>query len=37
MGKFPFYRQLDQMDCGPACLKMIAKHYGKVFSLETRY
>jgi len=32
---FPFYRQLDSMDCGPACLKMIAKHYGKYYSLET--
>ncbi len=26
-------RQLDQMDCGPACLKMIAKYYGKYYSL----
>jgi len=32
--KFPFYRQLDQMDCGPTCLRMIAKHYGKDFSLS---
>lgn len=31
---FPFFRQLDQMDCGPACLKMISKHYGKIFSLD---
>jgi len=22
------------MDCGPACLKMIAKHYGKFYSLQ---
>ncbi|MBP1631535.1 MAG: peptidase transporter, partial [Bacteroidetes bacterium] len=22
------------MDCGPTCLRMIAAHYGKVFSLE---
>lgn len=22
------------MDCGPTCLKMIAKHYGRVFSIE---
>lgn len=34
MKKFPFYRQLDQMDCGPTCLKMIAKHYGKVYDRE---
>ena len=31
--KFPFYLQLDQMDCGPTCLQMIAKHYGRDFSL----
>ena len=35
MGKFPFYQQLDAMDCGPTCLRMIAKHYGKHYSLET--
>lgn len=22
------------MDCGPSCLRMIAKHYGKIYSLE---
>jgi ATP-binding cassette subfamily B protein len=32
--KFPFYQQPDQMDCGPTCLRMIAKHYGKNFSLQ---
>lgn len=26
---FPFYRQLNAMDCGQTCLRMIAKHYGK--------
>ncbi|WP_426324381.1 peptidase domain-containing ABC transporter [Pedobacter sp. R-06] len=31
---FPTERQLDMMDCGPACLKMIAKHYGKFYSLQ---
>jgi ATP-binding cassette subfamily B protein len=25
---FPFYRQLDAMDCGPTCLRIIAQHYG---------
>ena len=29
MGKFPFIKQFDSMDCGPACLRMIAKYYGK--------
>ena len=32
---FPFYRQLDAMDCGPTCLRMIAKHYGKSFTLQS--
>jgi ATP-binding cassette subfamily B protein len=31
---FPCDRQLDMMDCGPACLKMIAKFYGKYYSLQ---
>ena len=29
------YQQLDAMDCGPTCLRMIAKHYGRHYSLET--
>ena len=32
--KFPFYRQLDAMDCGPTCLKMIAQSHGKSFPLQ---
>ncbi|MCG8457141.1 MAG: cysteine peptidase family C39 domain-containing protein, partial [Holophagales bacterium] len=32
--KFPIYRQMDAMDCGPACLQMISRYYGKHFSLE---
>lgn len=32
--KFPSDRQLDMMDCGPACLKMIAKFHGKFYSLQ---
>ncbi|MGK0236385.1 MAG: ATP-binding cassette subfamily B protein, partial [Psychroserpens sp.] len=31
---FPIYQQFDQMDCGPTCLRMIAKHYGRVYSLQ---
>ncbi len=31
---FPSERQLDKMDCGPTCLKIIAKYYGKFYSLE---
>ncbi len=33
MPKFPHYRQPDNKDCGPTCLKMVAKHYGKTISL----
>ncbi len=32
--KFPFYKQFDQMDCGPTCLRMIAKFYGRHYSLQ---
>lgn len=31
---FTTYRQLDIMDCGPTCLKMVFKHYGKQINLE---
>jgi ATP-binding cassette subfamily B protein len=31
---FPFSPQYDYMDCGPACLKMIAKFHGREISLE---
>ncbi|MGQ7856704.1 peptidase domain-containing ABC transporter [Pedobacter sp. WC2501] len=34
MSKFPFFKQLDQMDCGPTCLKMIAKFHGKTYPIE---
>lgn len=32
---FPFFAQLDAMDCGPTCLKMISKWYGKFIPLTT--
>ncbi len=31
---FPNYRQLDNMDCGPTCLRIIAKHFGKKYKLN---
>jgi ATP-binding cassette, subfamily B, bacterial len=34
MKKFPFYKQMDRIDCGPTCLKMIAKYYGKTITIE---
>lgn len=34
MMRFPFYSQLESMDCGPACLRMVAKFYGRRFALD---
>lgn len=34
MPKFSLIYQPDSMDCGPACIGMIAKYYGKEFSLD---
>jgi ATP-binding cassette, subfamily B, bacterial len=31
---FTFYQQYDAMDCGPTCLRMVAKHHGKNYTLE---
>ena len=31
---FKSYSQHDVMDCGPTCLRMVATHYGRVYSLE---
>jgi len=33
--RFPYYQQADSMDCGPTCLRMIAKYYGKNVSLQS--
>lgn len=32
--RFPIDYQMDAKDCGPTCLKMIAKYYGKYYSLQ---
>jgi ATP-binding cassette, subfamily B, bacterial len=34
MFKFPHYKQYDEMDCGPTCLRIICRYYGKSFSLD---
>ena len=34
MPAFPYTQQLNQMDCGPTCLQMVSKYYGRSFSLE---
>ncbi|MFB6454995.1 peptidase domain-containing ABC transporter [Chitinophaga sp. Hz27] len=31
---FPSYKQYDEMDCGPTCLRIITKYYGKSYSIE---
>lgn len=35
MSKFPHYLQADAMDCGPSCLRIVAKHYGRHYNLDT--
>ena len=35
MKAFKHYQQYDQMDCGPTCLRMIAKHHGRSYSMDT--
>lgn len=34
MINFPIFQQHDAMDCGPTCLRMIAKFYGKNLSID---
>ena len=29
--KFPFHEQLDSMDCGVACLRMVANYHGRMY------
>lgn len=31
---FPNYKQADSKDCGPTCLKIIARHYGKTIRIQ---
>ena len=33
--QFPHYLQLDKMDCGSTYLRMIAKYYGRSYTLQT--
>ena len=32
--KINIYLQQDKTDCGPTCLRMLAAHYGRSFSLQ---
>jgi len=33
--RFPIYAQLNSMDCGPTCLRMISKYYGKTYNINS--
>ncbi|MDE1192554.1 MAG: cysteine peptidase family C39 domain-containing protein [Arachidicoccus sp.] len=35
MQPFPYYKQLNAMDCGPTCLRMVAKYYGRHYNADT--
>lgn len=32
--KFPHYTQIESKDCGPTCLKIVAKHYGRSLNIQ---
>lgn len=34
MSSFPHYQQLDAMDCGPTCLRIVARFYGKGYKIS---
>lgn len=34
MKRFPNYKQTEGKDCGPTCIKIIAKHYGKLINTQ---
>ncbi|MBL4605574.1 MAG: peptidase domain-containing ABC transporter [Flavobacteriaceae bacterium] len=34
MKKFPTYKQTEAKDCGPTCVKIISKHYGKTINTQ---
>lgn len=32
--RFCYYPQLDSLDCGPSSLRMVAKYYGKSYTIQ---
>jgi len=34
MKNFPHYKQINLKDCGPVCLRIVAKHYGKYIDFQ---
>lgn len=35
MKKFPHYKQTESKDCGPTCIKIVARHFGKTIHVQT--
>ncbi len=35
MKRFPHYTQLESMDCGPTCLRIVSAYYGRYYSLQS--
>ena len=33
--KFPYFKQFGNLDCGPTCLRMVARYYGKTHSEDS--
>jgi ATP-binding cassette subfamily B protein len=33
--RFPHYTQSESKDCGPTCLKIVAKHYDRLLNIQT--
>jgi len=33
--KFPHYKQTESKDCGPTCIKIVSKHYGKTIQIQS--
>lgn len=33
--KYPFFKQLNEKDCGPTCFRMIAQYYGKTIDVAS--
>ena len=33
--KFPYFKQFGNLDCGPTCLRIVARYYGKTYSEDS--
>ena len=34
LNNFPYYKQTEAKDCGPTCIKILAKYYGKLINTQ---